>query len=127
MPCMGIIGCRVSEEDLPETLSEIIFSNDIKLSPRYHNPKRRNPRGNSPLNIYTIEWNDIILDIYKDSYEDYIKDRIYIIYEITLSNKYLLDSGIRMPIFLQEDFDNWANDMQKINLGNDIGFFLVEN
>jgi hypothetical protein len=127
MPCIGILGCRVSEEDLPETLRKIIFSSDIKLSPCYHNPKRRNPRGNSPLNIYTIEYNGMALDVYKDSYEDYLKDRIYIIYEITLSNKYFLSAPIEMPLLVKEDFDNWTSNMQKINLGNDIGFFLVEN
>lgn len=123
MPCIGILGCSVSEEDLPEMVSKMIFDNNVKLSTTYHNPKRRIQRANSPLNIYSIEYNGIEIDVYKDSYEDYLKDRIYFVYEIAKPNS----CGIEMPFLLHDDFGAWVSDLQKLFFIKDIGFFLVEN
>lgn len=134
MPCIGIIGIKLTPEDLPESLYNLIFKNkNLKLSPEYHDPYT--PSLDLNLKIYTINYNNnnknIDLNFYINSYEDHIFNSIYIIYHAINSNKdknNYFDNSILLDTYNISNIFNWSKSLEFLGLNchNDIEFFVLE-
>lgn len=142
MPCIGILGIRISEDELPLDLRQKIFSNKYKnflnddvidhknwshlqLSDNCHGICKRNPRVDSRLKIYQISLKDITLDIYVNSYRSYLYPYFYIVYEFT--NSRYEDNYISIPGDKDDDFNNFLNQLQMLKIScKNTGFFILE-
>ena len=130
MPYISIIGVKIEYEELPNDLLEILFSNKyrnfmnddiiddlnwshLKLSPRYHG--RKHKFMDSKLKIYTINYKNIDLDIYVNSYRSYLKPYFYIVYDSDRSNEYLLDN-----YKIKSDYDEFLNVLKLLSINCNI-------
>jgi hypothetical protein len=147
MPCIGILGCRIRLTHCPKEFQDIIFNPyieytacdtphsklfnpNLKLSSYYHDNKFS--INNSPLKIYTIKYHGMVLNMYINSYKNYIEDYIYIINDLIMSDVYShCDNGIQLQCHnMKIDysvFHEWVDDIKKYKIDvSDSGFFVLE-
>jgi hypothetical protein len=122
MPCIGILGLKISIANFPDDFIDLILKKDtLKLSEKYKY---------TDLKIYTINYNNIEFDIYIDSYIDYFYDRVYIIYDTINSSKTdYFDNDMPLWPIIAEKFDKFVNTFcEKFDFDNvyDRGFFVIE-
>ena len=121
MPCIAILGIKVSIESLPDDFIDLISKKEkLSLSEDYINTE---------LKIYKINYKNLELDIYLDSYIDYIYDRIYLVYQSINSSKIdYFDNDIPLKDFILQDFEKfirYISDNLQIDV-YDNGLFLLE-
>ncbi len=118
MSCIWILGCKLTPDDLPESLYKLLFENE--------NLKAYSENVN--LKIYTIKYNNVDLDFYINACEDYIYDSIYLIYNVVNSNKdkdNYFDNMIPIDSRVMSHFYNWLENLKHIDLNcYNIGFFI---
>ncbi len=147
MPCIGIIGCRTRLTHCPKDFQDMIFNPiieytpgdtphsklfnpNLKLSSYYHNNKFS--INNSPLKIYTIEYHGMSLNVYINSYKNYIDDYIYIISELIMSDVYShCDNDIPLQSYnMKIDYSEYyecVNSIKKHEIDIEgSGFFVLE-